>query len=531
MSRERLAGLPAPVLLLVVALLGWIYVHRIAENPPKWEESRRCLVALEMIERGDYVVPRVLGEPYRNKPPLHAWTIALSAGLRFDRVDPAVARAISLAALIAICALLWRLGIAGEPGRPDILPALILATTGMVLQFGRAGEIDLFFCAWIAAALGSFEWGRRRGSPTLQWCLPQLLIGFGVLTKGFAPLFFYPPVLWVVWRYRGKIAFSPSRFLLGMILMLGVVGAWLIPYARLASLGELQSRWGAEVSRLVVGRDALDLLRHVAAYPFAALGVGLPWSLYALGIGRSDRLDAVRRIRDDPWLGLCAAVVGWGVLVYLFVPGTHGRYLIPVLPCFSVLIASLVRSSGERPVLGRLVGGPAFRVIVVLGLAAYAIPAGAGLHDRIGPIGFSLAAGLIAVALSFAWAGRPERLPPFAAALLLLGLVYGAAAAGVWEARSAEPGAVRLAVADDLAGAVDAPLPVVSAGDRGRWLHLGYALSRRLGRTVQARPPERGDYYLVQLSKRPPRWAGAPLIESGEFSLWRFVDPAAAARR
>jgi len=161
-------------------------------------------------------------------------------------------------------------------------------------------------------------------------------------------------------------------------------------------------------------------------------------------------------------------------------------------------------------------------LLVILGLVAYVVSAGSALSDRRIEIGFTLSAGLIAVALSRGWARRPEGLPPMAAALLLTGLVYGAATGGVWEARSAERGAVYPTIADDLAAALDAPLPVVSAGDRGRWLHLGFALSRRIGRTVQARPPDHGDYYLVTRSTRPPRWAEAPLAESGGFSLWRF---------
>jgi hypothetical protein len=43
-------------MLLMGLILLWIYGYRIAANPLTWEEPRRCLVALEMIYRGDYIV-------------------------------------------------------------------------------------------------------------------------------------------------------------------------------------------------------------------------------------------------------------------------------------------------------------------------------------------------------------------------------------------------------------------------------------------------------------------------------------------
>ena len=70
-------GLDSPRWLALVLALAfvWVYGYGIASYPLKWEEPRRCLVAQEMIESGDYVAPRLLGRPYYNKPPMQAWLI------------------------------------------------------------------------------------------------------------------------------------------------------------------------------------------------------------------------------------------------------------------------------------------------------------------------------------------------------------------------------------------------------------------------------------------------------------------------
>jgi 4-amino-4-deoxy-L-arabinose transferase-like glycosyltransferase len=152
-----------------------------------------------MTARGDYVVSRLLGRPYLNKPPMHSWAIAAASGFDARRVGPLAVRLPSVLAVALIAAILWRLGTSSTSG-PRALPALVFLTLGILPQYGRPGEIDLPFAALVTAALAAFEAGRRRGSPLVQWVASQGLVGAGILTKGFAPVFVLPPAALVVWR-------------------------------------------------------------------------------------------------------------------------------------------------------------------------------------------------------------------------------------------------------------------------------------------------------------------------------------------
>jgi 4-amino-4-deoxy-L-arabinose transferase-like glycosyltransferase len=161
---QGLAALPKVWLLLIGLILLWLYGYRISTTPLFWEEPRRCLVALEMIYRGDYVVPYVLGEPYRNKPPLQNWLIVLFAGNQAYGVGPVPIRLISLLSLLGISWCLWQLARGQGTTWPAWLPVLIFLTMGIVIQYGRSGELDALFTFWIVAALYCFEAGRRRQS-------------------------------------------------------------------------------------------------------------------------------------------------------------------------------------------------------------------------------------------------------------------------------------------------------------------------------------------------------------------------------
>jgi 4-amino-4-deoxy-L-arabinose transferase-like glycosyltransferase/tetratricopeptide (TPR) repeat protein len=510
--------------LAVGLLLLWIYTHNIATNPLKWEEPRRCLVAMEMIYRGDFVVPRVLGELYLNKPPLHNWALVLFSGVDYSRVGPLSTRLLTLTALAGIALFLWRLG-SGRPGNPpDPLPALIFVTTGTIFQFGRAGEIDIFFCLVTTAALACFELGRRRRAPILQWCLPQVLVAAGVLTKGFAPIFFYPPVLWFAWRRRGEVRFSAGWFLLGAVLAGLLVSLWMVPYSELASLGDLQSRWGDEVRILTTAHGPAGLLRHVATYPLLLLGVSLPWSLALFGAGPAARAGARRSIASEPWLAFAATVVGWGALVYLLVPGTDGRYLMPLLPFSSALLASLLRGAAPSAPLGRRGVQAGVFCLLALVVVAYTWSWGRELGDGRRIEAWLTAAIGLATPAAFWVAGRRGGLGP-ASTLLAIGLVHGVMTAGVWEARRAERGVPLVAAGRELARAVDPAHPVVTTWTNGTGRQLAYAMSQAIGRPLWAHPPQearREWYHLLAPDAALPPPGPTLLAESGGYSLWRF---------
>ena len=332
---------PALLLLTALALL-WIYIDGIEANPARWEEPRRCLVAMEMIANDDYVVPTVMGEIYLKKPPLYNWLIVLAAGNQFDNADATRARWITLAALLLIGLMLWRLGTAGSRAGPSLLPAVIFMTMAVVIQLGRAGEIDIVFALCTTAALATFEFGRRRGSPTLQWMVPQIFVAAGVLAKGIAPLFFYPPVLYCAWKFRGRMRFSPVAFLLGLSALGLVVAAWLVPYSRSVPVSDLEGTGARELLWVFRKAGLVGTLLHPIKYPLVVLGAAMPWTLYPILMGREFRRELLAKFRDDPYATLAAATVCWGVLLYLFVPGVATRYLIPILPFAAIWISGAI---------------------------------------------------------------------------------------------------------------------------------------------------------------------------------------------
>ncbi|HRU07627.1 MAG TPA: glycosyltransferase family 39 protein, partial [Candidatus Brocadiia bacterium] len=119
---------------LVVALL--LYVYPLWVDTPLMDpgEGLHAGIAQEMVEKGDWVVPRFMGEPFLDKPILYTWAQAVS--MRWFGASAAAARAPGL--LLAMLGVVL-VGLMGRRLFGDLAGALAgLFYATMVLPAGLA---------------------------------------------------------------------------------------------------------------------------------------------------------------------------------------------------------------------------------------------------------------------------------------------------------------------------------------------------------------------------------------------------------
>ena len=156
------------------------------------DEPRYAWIARDMVESGDWVTPRLYGEPWFEKPVLYYWGAALS--FKLFGVSEAAARlpgAISaLLATLAMAWLAWRV-YSGETARWLLL---LLPTTVGMIGFSHAAATDMPFAGMLSIAMvfAAILLGLKRNPylpvvPGTPW---RVLISFGfflglaVLAKG-----------------------------------------------------------------------------------------------------------------------------------------------------------------------------------------------------------------------------------------------------------------------------------------------------------------------------------------------------------
>ncbi len=127
------------------------------------DEARFALLAREAVESGHWLLPRIRGEIYLNKPPLFFWAVALLSwpfGAVTDATAPLASVLSALAALLAVVCtgrLLWGWKVGWVAG-------LVLTTVPFFFFMSHQVFSDMMLTAWLSWAL--YFLLAARASPT-----------------------------------------------------------------------------------------------------------------------------------------------------------------------------------------------------------------------------------------------------------------------------------------------------------------------------------------------------------------------------
>lgn len=310
------------------------------------DEGRYARTAQEMIQRDDFIVPHLDGQPRLQKPVLFYWLeIASFGALGFTE---SAARLPS--ALAGAGTLLWVYAFArtraGE--RTALLACAILATTPLFLALANAATTDMTLTFFVFGATASLHAGivepvRRPGH---LW-IGGLCLGLGLLTKG--PVALLIPLITVgtcaLARRRAPITVAGRAVLVTWIFV-----AVALPWAALVI-----QRVGWEPTLEIWRREALERITSGADHPESVAYLLLtapvtffPWSAFvpfALA-------TALRRWRrGGAWEPL---LVAWCVGPFAFWMVSRGKldsYLLPIAPAVALLVASALGPDPERGAL------------------------------------------------------------------------------------------------------------------------------------------------------------------------------------
>jgi 4-amino-4-deoxy-L-arabinose transferase-like glycosyltransferase len=367
------------LLLVLLVLLG--YFWRSSAMSMRGEETRRALVAVEMIDRADWVVPRDQGEPFLSRPPLHNWLIALSY-LALGQRDVFGARLPSLIATLLTVMLLYGYGRTFLSRSGALASGAVYATFGEIFQTGRMAETEAVFILLVSGSLIVWHWGIGRNWPALAtWCGGYALMALAGLTKGpQAPVYFVgltTAYLVLTWQWRRL--FSVAH-LVGLLTGLAILAAWQVPYARALGWQAAWHIWMSDTMPRLL--DWQGLLEHLVVFPLEVFGCTLPWSPLVFLFLRHD----VRRSIGAAWpqvlfLTVCLALA---FPTCWLPPAGQTRYIAPLYPCFALLLGFVVQRCGEADpasALGKLWRRWLGTFVVLMLLTAVAIPAALMLRN------------------------------------------------------------------------------------------------------------------------------------------------------
>lgn len=333
---------------------------------PLWDrdEGRFAEAAREMIETGDYVVPRFQGEVRYDKPILGYWFFV--GGMKFFGVNEFGARFSSglFGALSVLVLFLLARRMSGS-GRVGLYSAAILATAPVMFVESKLCTVDAGLLFWLLVAFSGL-WRIYEGE--CRW-RPKALFWTGlalaVLTKGPVALaaVFVPVALIAVFS-RDRSFLRRMGWAWGVVLfvMICVPWAWAV-----------QAKTGGQFLNVALGKHVIERsLRTFEGhggfpgfYVVTLFGTFFPWAFFVPGA----LVEAVRGLREKRRE---IFLVSWavGLIVVLECVRTKMvHYSLPVFPALSILVALFferARAAGDR----RLLPGAIAAFIMALVLAA-----------------------------------------------------------------------------------------------------------------------------------------------------------------
>jgi 4-amino-4-deoxy-L-arabinose transferase-like glycosyltransferase len=329
-------------------------------DPWPADEPRFALIAQDMLRSGDWLVPRVGGDLYADKPPLYFWAMAASMAVtgstRLGFLLP------SLLSGLGVLALVYDLLRRVRGREVAFAGAFVLLLTFQFVWQARQAQIDATLLLLSTLSLYGLLRHLFTG-PALGWFfVGWAAAGLGVITKGvgFLPLLILVP--FAVLRARGWPAPVPARdwhWWLGPVFFLGAIGTWFAPMMLVTSAGgELLAYRDEILFQQTVTRYAGAWHHHEPPWYYLTNVLPVLWlPLVALVPWLWPRWRAVLSRATGPAARdtFVAVLLAWVVIVLLFFSASSGKrgvYVLPALPALAMAAApwlpELLRKVGPR---------------------------------------------------------------------------------------------------------------------------------------------------------------------------------------
>lgn len=336
-SLPKQVGMSLVLLFIGASLLLWRLNYALIEP----DEARYAQIALEMVDSGDWLTPRLNGEPYLDKPPLLYWSAA-ACFEAFGLEESSARLPCAVAALLTLLCTYWL----GRRLVGDVAAwsgALLLSLSCGFVLAGRFVIMDspltLFTTIGLLAALCALQ---RPRNAWLWWSVVGGACGLGILTKGpIAPVICLPPVLALAWLKKNRGPFRLQNVLAVLVptLVIAVPWFWLIAEAQSEFVGHFF--WKHHVQRF------FHAFNHAQPWwfyiPVLAVGM-LPASLLVpcLTVYLGQKSEAMCRRRT--WeLGALLLSGCWVVGFFSLSSCKLPTYVLPAMPMFTLGLGKMLR--------------------------------------------------------------------------------------------------------------------------------------------------------------------------------------------
>ena len=322
-------GLVGALSLLSLPLLGIMEFSR-------HTEADRALIAWEMLESGNYLVPHLFGDVILTKPPLYYWLLSTTYWI-FGEISEFTSRLPSFAMLAAL-AIAQYLTLRAQSWKKEdaLVSCLVLITSAQVLIYSFKAEIDLSYAALCSFSL--FAWMLRRPFIT------GVFLATALLTKGPPALvLFFAFILGEFIFYERKPSFKSHLRLLGLALSAAsiFVGTWFLLLSMQVGFTALIEVAHTEfIQRFLLDPGTSTPTKawwfYLARFPAGLLPGVLLLTLPIL-------FSKEANWKSDYFYTQKFFVIALYIAIFSLASGKASRYLLPIYPIASIWLVESMR--------------------------------------------------------------------------------------------------------------------------------------------------------------------------------------------
>ena len=357
-GRDRVLPIAALIAIAVV-LLGFDLGGWVLESN---DEARFPMMARDVLVHGHWLAPEIAGTPMLNKPPLHAWLIAL-ASLGGGEVTPRTAALPSMLAAVAVVLVTAWFASRWFGVGAGLAAGFMTATTVGVFTLARSALPDMTLTLAATAAtcaFGAAELDRRPRALVVFYGLT----GLAFLAKGPAGLIPLATAAAYTILLHGPRGLARLVSVPGFAVIAVLTVAWPVVALQANSHLFVHDVLTKDMEANYFGLLTWRWQRLVE--PFRqAISLSLPWSVLLPVAVRAAVRDGVRR-SPAAWLAIV-----WTATAFILVALSErqrARYYVPLCPPVAMLVAAWYdrRRFGRRATV--LAGACAVVVVVAFGV-------------------------------------------------------------------------------------------------------------------------------------------------------------------
>ena len=304
-----------------------------------WEpdETRYAVIAREMTETGNWILPHLNGAVYAEKPPLFFWLVKLSTFFLGQNNEFTNRLPSALAGFITFL-LVFFFGERLFNSRAGFLLSSILATCFLFPELSRWIMLDSLITLFFLLSLFCFYLGYEEGGSRRYYLFAGFFMGLGVLTKG--PIAYLPIPTFLLFTFfqKGIKRFWNRNLLWGCLLSVILVLIWWLPACWMG--GKEYIYW--LLFKKVVGTYMVGG-KHLHPEPFYFYFIRFPlgffpWIVFLPTAFIFGLRKEFGKRKEFLFLSI------WFIFTFLFLTLSKGKkdnYLFPLYPAAALMVGGL----------------------------------------------------------------------------------------------------------------------------------------------------------------------------------------------